>query len=319
MLGTGFIAERLADAFTETRRATLVAIASRSLERAEAFAQKHDIHRAYPSYDELLADTDIEAVLIALPNALHAHWTICAAEAKKHVLCEKPLALNANECTAMIDACGANGVLLMEAAMYRFQPQIEHVLRLIDDGAIGEPRLFYGAFCFPFTDTSNIRYNKSLGGGCLFDIGFYPVDFAKLIAGAMPDGAVAFAHYHPECDVEIIAGGSMHFPTGMIALFECAFQTDVRTYVEIIGDEAEIQMPDPWTSRGTRKEVLLIRQREVVESFDLPDPNSYALEIDHFSECIRTGTPPHIAPESSRDTVAILEMLSHTARCHRQR
>ncbi|MCS7253353.1 MAG: Gfo/Idh/MocA family oxidoreductase [Armatimonadota bacterium] len=309
MLGTGMIASRLARAFKEVSNALLVGVASRDGMRAKAFADEHGVPRAYEAYDLLLFDEDVDAIIIALPNSLHCEWTVKAAEAKKHVMCEKPLATSVDECENMIEACKRNGVLLMEAAMYRFQPQVELVVRMISDGSIGEPRIFHGAFCFPIPNHSNIRYRPELGGGCIFDMGFYPVDFARLIANGVPVGLCAFGIVDSECGVEVVAAGTMQFPNGMLAQFECGFQNDIRTYAEIIGTEASVQMPDPWTSRGKRKEVWLLRRREYIRRFELQDRNSYALEIEHFSQCILSGSTPLIKPEWSMETVATLQKL----------
>lgn len=309
IIGTGMIASRLAKAFSDVTKAIIIAVASRSEERAKAFAQEHGIQRAYSSYEALLSDQDVEAVIIALPNSLHHEWAIKAAYARKHILCEKPLATSVEECERMSEACRINGVLLMEAAMYRFQPQVALVLQLIRCGSIGEPRIFHGAFCFPFLDRTNIRYNAQLGGGCIFDMGFYPVDFSRLIADDVPKAVCAFGIVDRECGVEVVAAGTMQFSSGMLAQFECGFQNDIRTYVEIIGTEASIQMPDPWTSRGKRKEVLLFKKRECIQRFELPDPNSYALEIEHLSQCIIDGSAPVVSTRWSTGTVAVLQEL----------
>lgn len=317
ILGTGMIADWLANAFADCARSELVAVASRSKERAAAFARKHSIPSSFGSYESLLAEPDVDAVIIALPNTLHCDWVVEVARAGKHVLCEKPLAMTVAECDIMADACAENGVLLMEAAMYRFQPQMAKVQELIAAGKIGPIRLIRGAFCFPFRDTANIRLSKAMGGGCLFDLGFYPVDFGLLVTGETPGQVSCFTHVGAASGVEEAAAGCLQFPGGAIGLFECGFAVDVKTNADIIGDEATIQLPDPWTARGKSKQVLLVKAREVIERYELPDPNAYTLEIDHFSECITEQREPMLTLPGTRASIATLQALAESAQAGR--
>jgi D-xylose 1-dehydrogenase (NADP+, D-xylono-1,5-lactone-forming) len=167
----------------------VVAVASRDEQKSHDFAAKAGIGRSYGSYEALLASSDIDAVYIPLPNSLHRAWTIKAAEAGKHVLCEKPLALNAVECAEMETAARRHNVLLMEAFMYRFHPQTEKVLALLHEGAIGEVRLIHSAFTFRVSNPANIRLQPQLGGGSLMDVGCYCVNLSRTLAGAQPQVA----------------------------------------------------------------------------------------------------------------------------------
>ena len=314
MIGTGMIADWLANAFGDCAQGELRAVASRSSERASAVAQDHGVPRSYGAYEGLLADPKVECVIVALPNTMHCHWVVKACGAGKHVLCEKPLAMSPDECDRMAAAAAQNNVLLMEAVMYRFQPQMAKVRELMEEGRIGAVRLIRGAFCFPFRDRENIRLKPDMGGGCLLDLGFYPIDFSLLATGELPEQVACFAAIGRQSGVEEVAAGCLHFPGGAIGQFECGFSVDIKTTAEIIGDEATIRLPDPWTARGKQKDVLLVKAREVVECFELPDPNAYTLEIDHFSKCVRTGAELRRSLAGSRATSATIKALAASAR-----
>lgn len=313
MLGTGMVAGWLKKGFEGCQRSELCAIASRSLDRAKAFAEEHGVPRACASYAELLEDDAIEAVLVALPNTLHREWVEKAAQAGKHVLCEKPLAMTSADVSAMADCCRDNGVQLMEAAMYRFQPQIQRTLDLVRSGRIGQVPLVQAAFCFPFQDRTNIRLKKDMGGGCLFDLGFYPVSFAVLVADQAPSCVFGSSHFG-ETDVDEATAAVLAFESGLSAVAECAFCTEIKIYAEITGEQGAIRLPDPWTARGTKKEIQIWQGKQIVETIELEDPNAYTREIDHFSELVRGETDPIWAPEDSLRVIHTLESVAQSAR-----
>src|SRR5579885_709344 len=196
----------------KSRNGRLAAIASRDLARAEAVAAREPGAKVYGSYDALLEDPEIEAVYIPLPNALHVEWTIRAAEHGKHVLCEKPLAPTAADVRRMIDACDRAGVLLMEAFMYRFHPQIRWALEQLRQGRIGDVRLVRSAFHFDISARpQDIRLQAALAGGSLMDIGCYPLNFARAVFGGAPVGAAAQVVVTPGAEVETRMGGVLDF------------------------------------------------------------------------------------------------------------
>ena len=182
VISTGWVARTFIAALRESEDAQVVAVASRDTGRAAATAAEFGLARAYGTYAELLADPDVDAVYIGLPNSLHAEWAIASVRAGKHVLCEKPLAVSSAEAEAMFEAARTAGVWLMEAFMYRFHPQTLKVQELIGAGAIGEVRLVRAAFCFTVSDPANVRLSSELAGGALRDVGCYPVNFARMIA-----------------------------------------------------------------------------------------------------------------------------------------
>ncbi|MBI2190585.1 MAG: Gfo/Idh/MocA family oxidoreductase [Armatimonadetes bacterium] len=313
ILGTGMVAGWLRQGFRGCQKAELWAVASRSPDRARAFAEKHQIPAAHGSYESLLADSSIEAVLVTLPNTLHREWVERSAQAGKHVLCEKPLAMSARDVQAMIEACRSQGVHLMEAAMYRFQPQIEGVLQLIRSGRIGQLRHVQAAFSWPFRDAANIRLRKDMGGGCLFDLGYYPISFAVLLAGRRPAAVMGSACYG-DSDVEESAAALLHFDSGLAALAECGFRIDVKIHAEITGEEGRIILPDPWTARGNKKQVQVWKARKLDETLEFEDPNAYTREIDHFSGVVRGQGGLLWTPEESLRVIHTLEAVARSSR-----
>jgi xylose dehydrogenase (NAD/NADP) len=198
----------------------LVAVASRDTQRARDFAAKLAIPVSYGSYDALLSANDVNAICIPLPNILHREWSIKAAEAKKHVLCEKPLAMNSAECAEMDNAARRMGVKLMEAFMYRFHPQTQKVLELLRSGAIGDLRLIHSAFTFRVTDPANIRLQPELGGGSLMGVGCYCVNISRTIAGQEPIEVQAYANWS-STGVDNQMVGNLRFSNGLLACSEC--------------------------------------------------------------------------------------------------
>jgi len=313
LLGAGMVAGWLKKGFDGCSRSELRAVASRSLDKAQAFAQEHDIATVHGSYEDLLADDSIEAALIALPNSLHREWVEKAAAVGKHVLCEKPLAMSGADVESMLQTCQEKGVQFMEAAMYRFQPQIRKTLELVESGRIGPARLIQGAFCFPFKDRANIRLKREMGGGCLFDLGFYPVSFALLTAGRAPSHVFG-SSYLGETDVEEATAATLCFDPGLSAVAECAFCTEIKISAEITGEEGAIRLPDPWTARGARKEVQIWKEKQVVETVELEDPNAYSLELDHFSEVVRGEAEQIWTTGESLNVIRSLEAIAQSAR-----
>ncbi len=195
VLGAARIARLFVEAVRPSAKVVVTAVASRGVERATAFARELGIARVHASYDALFADPDIDAVYVPLPNNLHAQWSIRAASAGKHVLCEKPLAANAAEARAMFESAENNDVYLVEAYPYRAQPQTLKVRELIAVGAIGRIQLIQASFGFPLTDAANIRMDPKLAGGALMDAGSYPVSFVRTVAGAASSRALALSRW----------------------------------------------------------------------------------------------------------------------------
>ena len=220
IIGTANISRSFTEALQESSSIQITAIASRSLQNAAAFAEEFRIDKAYGSYQELLDDQDIDAVYIPLPNTMHAEWVIKAAKAKKHILCEKPIAINVADVKAMYEQAMINGVFLMEGYPYRYQPQTILLLEMIKNGDIGEVSQIYADFGFTVDDLeNNIRLKPELGGGVMWDAGAYPVSIIRAITGEKPIEVFAFGKFN-ENKLDISASALLRFSKGIIALIE---------------------------------------------------------------------------------------------------
>ena len=269
---------------------TLAAVASRTAAVADDFAAANGIPASYGSYDALLQDRDVDAVYIPLPNGLHREWTIKAAEHGKHVLCEKPLALTADECREMAAAASANGVTLMEAFMYRFHPQIAKVEGLIRDGALGALKSIRSGFTFRLTKPGNIRLDAALGGGALMDVGCYCVNVSRTLAGREPVEVQAWATFGPT-GVDLELAGSLRFEGGLVAQFDCALTMERREFVEVAGTEGSLELRRAFLPGITDTPVLQHRGREPSIEHQVQGDDEYRLMVEHFADCALHGRP----------------------------
>jgi predicted dehydrogenase len=260
----------------------LVAVASRNQARAETYAQEWEIPRAYGSYEGLLADPEIEAVYISLPNTLHAEWSIKALEAGKHVLCEKPFTRHPEEVEAAFDAADRNGRLLSEAFMYRHNPQTAKLAELVRDGAIGELRLIRSTFSYGLYDHDNIRLRTDVEGGALMDVGCYNVSGSRLLGGE-PERVWGEAWYGPS-GTDWVFTGTLRFPGKVIATFDCGTALVERDELEAVGDEGSLFLDDPW---HCNEPVIELRREERIERIELEPVDSYRLELENVSDAIR--------------------------------
>ncbi len=266
----------------------LYGIASRNLDKAQAFAQQFGFQKAYGSYEEMLADPEIEAVYNPLPNGLHPEWTIKTAEAGKHSITEKPFAGNVSELYPVKAAVDKAGVKVMEAFMWRFHPAHLCARDWIRNGEIGELRLFRTAFTFTITREANIRLDSALAGGGIMDVGCYCISESRFFFDAEPTHVFARADIDPEYNVDMLASGTLLFPNGR-ALFDCGFELPYRCAYEIVGSKGSITCPNAILP-GERAEVYLHRDSGTLcEVF--PGVNQWSLEFEHLSKCVVEGTP----------------------------
>jgi D-xylose 1-dehydrogenase (NADP+, D-xylono-1,5-lactone-forming) len=265
----------------ESDRVEVAAVASRDLARAEAYAREQGIERAYGSYEELLADPDLDAVYNPLPNSLHVDWSIRALEAGKHVLCEKPLSRRPEDVERVFDVADRTGRLLTEAFMYRHNPQTARLRELVEGGAIGELRVVRAAFSFTIDDRTNIRLAADLDGGALMDVGCYCVSGSRLLAGE-PESV--FGTSVAEAGVDTVFAATMAFPGDVIAQFDCGFTLPMRDELEAVGSEGSIFLDDPWHCRSP---VIEVRRKDDVERIDLEPVDSYRLELENLGDAIR--------------------------------
>lgn len=318
ILSTGRIAGIFARGVSQSKTGRLAAVGSRSLPAAEKFAQEFGVPRAHGSYEALLADPDVQAVYIATPHPLHVEWIVRAAEAGKHVLCEKPLGLNNAEAMVAEAACRAHGVLLMEAFMYRCHPQTAKIVELVRSGAIGKVGLVQATFGFNAGFNPEGRlWNNALGGGGILDVGCYPVSLARLVAGAAdgkafldPVQVSGAAQLHPQTGVDVYAAATLKFANGVIAQVATSVGLGQDNSARIYGSEGWLHVPSPWIppSEGEVGKMFLHKGGEVEEIAVRTADHLYGLEADAFAAALASGAKD-VPQMSVADTLGNLATL----------
>jgi D-xylose 1-dehydrogenase (NADP+, D-xylono-1,5-lactone-forming) len=296
---------RVVPAIVAAEGAELVAIASRDGRKARRMARQFNAPRSYGDYQALLEDDEIDAVYNPLPNALHAQWTLKAAEHGKHILCEKPLTADAAEAADVVAACAEHGVRLMEAFMYRHHPQMAFLRKLLADGVLGEIRLVRASFGFTLTDRTNVRMIGDLAGGCTWDVGSYPVSFGRMVFGREPVTASATANMDPEAGVDVFACGWLDFDAGGRLLFDSSFSSAASSKVEVIGTEGTLTMPSPWIP-GEGTSLVIYRIGDVDHKATIPQDDSYRLMVEHFMVSLPPEAP---LPPPAEDGLANMRAL----------
>jgi predicted dehydrogenase len=296
------------------RGCEVLGIASRDEARARSAATELGIPRAYGSYEALLADPDVDAVYIPLPNHMHAPWTIAAARAGKHVLCEKPLGLDAAEAQGMADACREAGVLLMEAFMYRHHPSWVLVRELVAAGRIGTITAVDSWFSYFNDDPANIRNIAAYGGGALYDIGCYSVNLSRMLFGTEPDTVAALVRRDPVSGVDTLTSGLLDFPNGT-ATFTCATRVEPDQRVSIYGTGGRITIQIPFNIPPHRPTRVLVTAggdppvAPATETIELPAADPYAMEAERFAEAVRAGGPVPVPPDDAVANLRVIERL----------
>jgi D-xylose 1-dehydrogenase (NADP+, D-xylono-1,5-lactone-forming) len=291
----------------------VLAIASRGLERARQEAERFEIPKAYGSYAELLADPEVEAVYIPLPNSLHLEWVLRAAAAGKQILCEKPLALNAAEVETMIAAAERAGVRLMEAFMYRFHPRSLRVKQLVESGALGPIQLIRSAFAFLHRDPTDYRFKPEMGGGALLDVGGYAVSAARWLIGAEPIEVQASAQYGAASGVDETLAGLLRFPGGELAVVTCSFRTALRQNYEVVGRDAVIEVSLAFVPEGEESPLLILRDNQI-ETERFPRSDQYQLMVEHFADAVLNDQPLRFPPQEAWANARVLDALAEAAR-----
>jgi len=309
ILGTGNIARQFAQGLNAApARHTLAAVGSRHGETASAFAKAHSIPTAHSSYADLLADRNIDAVYISLPNSLHHPWTLAALAAGKHVLCEKPIANDTAQAQEMFDAAQRAGLLLAEAFMYRSHPLTHAVQAAVAAGKIGELRIIRTSFLYATNKIAdNIRFNTSLGGGSLMDIGCYCLSFSRLFAGAEPTHLHVSAHLH-STGVDDYTAGLLHFPNDILATFTCGMAVRADNTASLLGTAGYIEIPIPWKPPAQNAAFTVVdasgtRLTQVVSVHT----ELYAMEADDFAATVFNHTPPRVSPEETLGNMRALD------------
>ena len=308
LLSTARINDKFLAGLAEAHESAVLAVASRDRRRGERYAAERGIPRAYDSYDALLADPDIDAVYISLPNSMHLEWTGRALQAGKHVLCEKPLSRREADVAAAFDLAEREGRLLMEAFMYRHHPQTARLADLVRSGAIGRLRLIRASFSFNASDPTDVRLTTELDGGSLMDVGCYCVSAARLLAGE-PE-LVSGAQIVGPGGVDMTFAGWMRFGDDVLAHFDSGLVCDDRFDLEVVGDEASLYLPDPWHCLEPRIELRRAHTAEVIE---IAAANPYGLEADNLAAAIRGAGAPLLGREDATGQARAIEALYASA------
>ena len=286
----------------------LVAVASRDPSRAQRYAREWGIERAYGSYEALLGDADVEAVYISLPNTMHVDWSICSVEAGKHVLCEKPLDRRPDEVERAFDAAARAGRLLMEAFMYRHNPQTRRLAELVAGGAVGELRVIRSAFSYSLYDPDDIRLRTDVDGGSLMDVGCYCVSGSRLLAGE-PTTVFGRQVVGPT-GTDWVFAGALSFPGDVAALFDCGTSLPERDELEVIGTEGSLFLDDPW---HCLRPVIELRREGVVEQIEIDPADSYRLELENLSDAIRGEAAPLLGRDDAVAQARVIDALLRSA------
>lgn len=311
LLSTARINRALIPPLQASKRNKLAAVASRTQEAADRYAREKKIPRALASYEALLADPDIDVIYNPLPNHLHAEWTIKAVEAGKHVLCEKPLALTVEEVDAIREAARKHGRVVMEAFMYRHHPQTLQVQEIIKSGVLGALKLLRGSFSFFLSREQDVRLKPEMGGGSIWDIGCYPISYARTMVGENPFEVFGWQVTGPTGIDETFVG-QMRFSNNVYAQFDCSFAIPFQAFMEIVGSEGTLSIPKPfqpyenekmYLTRGDKKELIKLKGEEL-----------YRGEVENMADAILLGKEPRISLEDSRANVGVIFALLESAR-----
>ena len=315
VLGVANIAvQKVIPAMLRSELSRVDAIASRSSDKGDAAALRFGISRSYGSYEALLADPLIEAVYIPLPNHLHLDWTIAAARAGKHVLCEKPLALTSSDAQRMIDACAQAGVKLMEAFMYRLHPLWQAAIEVVASGQVGELRAIQAVFSYYNADPGNIRNIPGTGGGALYDVGCYAVNLARMLFQSEPTAAHAAIRRDDQLGTDVLTSALLDFD-GRHATFVCSTQLEPSQRVELLGTAGRVVIDIPFNippDRPTRLQRIAGGDPPVaphVEVVPIPIADPYAVQADAFSRAIRLERDVPIPPADAVANLAVIERL----------
>jgi xylose dehydrogenase (NAD/NADP) len=304
LLSTARINDAILRGASLTDAIEVIAVGSREATRANAYALEHGIARAYGSYEELLADPEVDAIYNSLPNSLHVEWSIRALEAGKHVLCEKPLDRNPREVERLFEVAARHRLTVMEAFMYRHHPQTHALQELVRSGGIGELRQIRAVFSFTITDPANVRLRPDLAGGSLMDVGCYCVSGCRLLAG---EPEVVFGRQVVgETGVDMRFDGILELPGNVLAQFYCGFDLPAASGLEAIGSKGSVLVREPWQCRDPHLEVNGNR-------IAVPDVDRYQLELENFAAAARGEAPALLGRDDAVGQARVIDALYRSA------
>jgi predicted dehydrogenase len=312
-----FAVDKMIPAMQAGQKGTVVAIASRSAEKASAVAARFGIGKACASYEELLADAGVDAVYIPLPNHLHVPWSLRALEAGKHVLCEKPIAVTAAEAASLVEAGVRAGLLVQEAAMVRTHPRWLGAREAVRSGRIGELRALHGFFSYFNDSPENVRNQPGKGGGGLLDIGFYPVTMSRFIFESEPLRVLGLLDMDARFGVDRMASAILEFPRGH-AVFTCSTQLFAHQSLDILGTQGRIGIDIPWSMPDGRESRLLVDEgARGTRELRFAACNQWGWHADLFAQAILDGAPAPVPLEDSVANLRVIDALFRSAQSGR--
>ncbi len=321
LLSTANINRSLIPPIRASKRGELVAVASRSLEKAQAYAQKWAIPKAFASYQEMLDSGEVNAVYIGLPNHLHAEWSIKAMQAGVNVLCEKPFATSLEEVDAMIATSKETGAVLAEAFMYRHHPQTKIAGELVHSGKLGDIILVRGSFNFMMTterrdlENMDVRLVPEYGGGSLWDIGVYPLSYTQFITGGTPEWVFG-SQWLGETGVDETFVAQMGYSAErgkLFAQFSCSFLSEFHTYIEIIGTKGRLEITKPFVDMDENRRLIFFPEDGEPEEIPVPEKELYLCEVEDMHSAILDGKPSYLRLEETRNHVKTVLALYESA------
>ena len=319
ILSTARIADSLVSAIEQSSNGEIVAVASRAFDNAQAWAAKRDVPYAFGTYEEMLASEVIDAVYIPLPNGLHKEWSIKAMQQGKHVLCEKPLASSAADVQEMIGVAESAGVKLMEAFMYRFHPATARLVKLLQSGAIGDPKMIRATFGFHLGEPDDIRWSADLAGGSCMDVGCYCVNVARLLAGMEPVAVTGRASWAAS-GVDESMTGVLEFPDGLFATIDSSFAFGPsQQSLTISGTNGRVIVSQPFRRADEPIDIVVDRADTIdyasrKEIIRVPGAAQYALMAEHFADAVLNDLPVDYTPNDSLCNMQVLDALKESAR-----
>ncbi|MGO9933177.1 MAG: Gfo/Idh/MocA family protein [Steroidobacteraceae bacterium] len=310
--------KRVIPAIISGRRGEVLGLASRDADRAASIAARFGIARSYGNYQALLDDPEIEAVYNPLPNHLHVDWTVRALDAGKHVLCEKPIGLNAAEAQAIVSARDRSGMRVIEAFMVRCHPQWHRVRALVHAGRIGSVRAIQSAFLFTVLDPNNVRNRADIGGGALYDVGCYPIVTARYVFGVEPDRAIALVDRDPKLEIDRLTSGMLAFPGGGQLIFSSALQLAPYQRVLILGSEGRIEVSVPFTPQKDQACRLIIDSGKSLDGSsaefeEFAPVDQYAVQCDLAAAVFRRETAQEFPIEDAVANMRVIDALRRSA------
>ena len=309
ILGPGFIATHaIIPAIQEVSNSRILAVASNNEERSREVALRFGIERFYSDYQALLDDPHVDVVYIALPNHLHREWTTRAAAARKHVLCEKPIAMNAAECNEMITACQQANVLLMEAVMYRFHPRMLYLKQMLLARELGDVRFLHAAFSFNFNAPGNYRAYRQFGGGAILDVGSYCVNAARWLIDSEPVSSQAIISYNQE-SIDLNTSAILRFSEDVSAHIQSSFVAAEHQVIEVVGTTGAVTAPLAFTAWRDDTTILLIQRGAVFEQREFAPSDPYKRMVEHFTTCVMEKTPLLYPAKDGWANLRVLDML----------